>query len=193
MGNGVIEDAEEWLKFVKKDNFDELSITLANGDYYKHEAWLVIKDHPAALAQSIGITLITFFTHDGLLTVFQHAGIPIPAVELKASILQLFRAPSMMFQTAASLVTTPAIFIIIARLIWYVITGLMIGGVVLYIRRNGWTIQVITITLTILYFALTTFINGLGVNGRFKVPVHAFIFMFAVYAATALYNKFQTR
>ena len=61
--------AIELNNFIDKRGVSVLDINLANADRYKKEAVPIILDHKIALIKSVFITIITFFTHDGMLTI----------------------------------------------------------------------------------------------------------------------------
>ncbi len=175
----------ELALFVNKDGFDVNSINLSNSDYYKAEAMKVIKDHKVALLKSAVISGITFFTHDGMLTVLGYADIRIPNIVTKP-IITLIAHPTELLRVISYYVQSPAIIVLIMRMLWYLITILFIVGAWLIIKREGARAPVLAALLMVLYFAATTCINGLGVNARFKVPVNVFIFSFAAYGLISL-------
>jgi len=171
----------EFTTFVKKNNFDENSITLSNATWYKDEGMKVILAHKAALVKSVVISGITFFTHDGMLTILGYSGIQIPNIVSKP-IISLVAHPGELMTTIIHYAQTPAVLILLLRLVWFVIFGLFVVGVVLLLKKKEVRIPALAAFFMVLYFAATTCINGLGVNARFRVPVNVFIFSFAIYA-----------
>ncbi|HEU0080905.1 MAG TPA: glycosyltransferase family 39 protein [Candidatus Paceibacterota bacterium] len=171
----------EYQSFVKKGGFDENSITLANGDAYSSQAMAVIKEHKLALVKSAATTLVTFFTHDGMLTFMAYAGATFrndldrPALDL------LLHEPGKLLSLVGSYARSGAIAIPIMRLVWVAVALCMIAGIYRTLRRSPCQPALLFAILLIAYFALTTSINGLGVNARFRVPVNIFIFSFALH------------
>jgi len=172
---------QELKAFVRKDGFNENTITLLNSDYFISHSVEILKQHPVALLKSFATTAVTFFTHDGILTVFMHAGY-IPSVSLpKPAAFLLFDSPGKFWEIFKSAVMSPMLLVLLARIIWIIITIVaLFGAARLLISKKIGILGVLTLFL-IAYFAATTAINGLGVNARFRMPVNLFIFMFAAY------------
>lgn len=180
----------EYEKFVKKDNFDENNINLSNSAFYKDEAMKVIKEHKVALIKSMFISGVTFFTHDGMLTVLGYSDIRITNT-LSKPIISLLGQPVELLKTIASYAGSPAIIILVMRLVWIFITVLFFIGAFLLLKREGARAPILAGLLMVLYFAITTCINGLGVNARFRIPVDVFIFSFAIYALFAIKERIK--
>jgi len=177
--------------FVYKRGVSVFDINLANADYYKKQALPVIMEHKLALIKSVFITVITFFTHDGILTVFQYSGIKIDNI-VNTPFIQLLLRPMELFKAILHYGVSPAIFIIFGRLTWYIISLLFVYGLYKLIVKNEKRIEIILFGLIVVYFAITTSINGFGVNARFRIPVTVIILSFAVngfYAILSSTNK----
>ncbi|MEN9625941.1 MAG: hypothetical protein RL557_269, partial [archaeon] len=158
---------------------DVNTINLTNSKFYISQATRVLKDHKRALLKSVAITGITFFTHDGMHTVLQYLGIPIQNFASKP-FFSLLKQPVELIKVISHYSSSPAAFIILMRLVWVLVTFLFLIGGVSLIRNKNTRGQTIIVVIIILYFTLTTAINGLGVNARFRVPVNALILSFAV-------------
>ncbi len=171
---------------LKKDNLNVNSINLSNSHYYKDQALTVLSNHKIALIKSVGITIVTFFTHDGMLTVLQNAGILIPATFNKPALILLLTNPMILFKAIGLYIQGWGALIVLVRCLWILTTILFFVGSVFYLRRGNIRTFVIVALFLVVYFALTTSINGLGVNARFKVPVNTFIFTFALYGLFSL-------
>jgi len=173
--------------FVGRDDSDGSTITLANGDEYKDKAMKVLMEHKGAIIKSTLITLATFFTHDGMLTVLQYSGITFDNI-LRVPALSLLAHPMELVRTIAHYATSLAIFIPIVRLLWIAVTLLMLWGIITLFRRREMNTEKILGIFIVLYFAMTTAINGLGVNARFRVPILIYIFSFALYGLFTLWG-----
>lgn len=185
--------ATEVAKIVDKPDFSLDTITLANEDYYKKQAYAVIAEHKLALVKSIGITLVTFFTHDGMHTVLKYSGIKIENIVSKPVIF-LAAHPIEAIKFAIQYAQSPAIVIIIMRLAWFAAFFLFIFGGIAYIRKHGLQPHILTLLCIVLYFALTTSINGMGVNARFRVPVESLIITVAIYGLFVIKERlFRSR
>lgn len=170
----------EVSNFVTKDNFDANIINLSNSKLYSEKALKVLKEHKIALLKSLGITLFTFFTHDGMLTILQYSGITFENIISKPIFFFIIH-PVKLLGIISHYIFSPALIIIIIRLIWMIITFLFILGLVMNIKKEILKTYTFFVLIIVLYFAFTTAINGLGVNARFRVPINVFIFSFAVY------------
>lgn len=156
------------------------TITLATSGIYSGKALSVIKEHKVALVKSGLISLVTFFTHDGMLTVLGNLGIRIPNI-LNGSALSLIAHPRELTSAVIHYAASPAVIILIMRLVWIVITLFFLWGVYAHFKKEGVTTIALSALILVLYFAATTAINGFGVNARFRMPVEVFILGFAAY------------
>jgi 4-amino-4-deoxy-L-arabinose transferase-like glycosyltransferase len=168
-------------EFAYAEHFQGKEITLANQTWFRGRALELIKQHPYGMLKIIPYSLITFFTHDGLLTFLDKIGIR-QANIIKTPILSLLGNPQKLFQAIGAYIASPYIVILLGRIVWIFVTLFAILGSILFIKKEkkSNTMAIIAIIL-ILYFALTTMINGLGVNARFRMPIVPFILMFALY------------
>ncbi len=175
----------EYEKFVKRENFDENNINLSNSSFYKQQAFDVIKDHKLALVKTAFISSVTFFTHDGILTVLQYSGIEIKNT-ISKPVIYLISQPFELFRTIVSYSQSPAVLILVARVFWLFVTLLFVVGSAFLCKRDYFRPVIIIAFLIILYFMATTWINGFGVNARFRVPVNVLIFSFAVHGISVI-------
>ncbi len=173
----------------KQPGFDENNITLATSHMYASAALAIILQHKTALVQSVANTTITFFTHDGLLTILQYSGIVVPNVLTKPALWLLVHEPITLLKAIGHYAFSPAILILVFRIFWIAVSVFFLWGSCRALaRRDGQGKRsladkklLILALCIVLYFMATTSINGLGVNARFRVPVEVFIFMFAFY------------
>ncbi|MEK7645420.1 MAG: glycosyltransferase family 39 protein [Patescibacteria group bacterium] len=173
----------------KRPGFDENGITLVTSKTYASEALATIFQHKTALVQSVANTTITFFTHDGMLTILQYSGIVVPNILTKPALWLLLHEPLTLLKAISHYAFSPAILILIFRILWIVITVFFLRGAYSALaqkdkngNRSVADKKLLVLALCIvLYFMATTSINGLGVNARFRVPVEVFIFMFSFY------------
>ena len=176
-GEGKIESVEE--------------ITLANAPFYKERATKILKKHPVGLIKSIGVTFLTFFTHDGYMDVLYRLGMP-PSVRLeRPAFTLLLESPQKAWNFVRPLLASPALFAILGRIAWVLITLFFVAGAIRYLRVPEQRAKGIFILLIILYFAVTTIAVGLSVNARFRFPVNALILTFAVYGASTIFKRIK--
>ncbi len=183
--------AIELKNIEKKDNFDQNNITLATSDYYVQQAVDVLKEHPVALLKSIGITMVTFFTHDGMLTVLQYAGHTPKNYLPRPVLLMLFDDFYGVVMAIKGVISSPMVLVLLVRVFWIIMTLLFFVGVVRFLRDKNTDTIVIFAMFLVAYFAATTSINGLGVNARFRMPVNVFIFFFAAYGFLRIANDIR--
>ena len=183
---------EEWEKFVRKDGFDEMTITLTNSDYFIQRSIEVLKEYPVSFMKLSVSTVVTFFTHDGMLTVLQHAGYTPDSYLSKPALFLILKSPGEFFSTAGSYITSPFVLVLIMRLIWLIITiTAILGAIQLLISRRINTLSFFAIFL-IAYFAATSIVGGLGVNIRHRIPINLFIVMFSLLWCSNLLRRVKT-
>ncbi|MBI3420987.1 MAG: methyltransferase domain-containing protein [Candidatus Sungbacteria bacterium] len=171
----------------KEDRFDENAITLATSRHFRTRAFGIVSQYPAELLKSAAITTITFFTHDGMLTVLQHAGFMRGHHLAMPALFFLLREPVRFFGVLKDFAVSPAFFILVGRIAWIVITlAAFIGAARFYKKREQRTPRNYLILFFVLYLLATTMIVGFGVNARYRMPVNVFLFMFALYAFSRL-------
>lgn len=168
---------------------DYNDITLANSREYKKRIPAFLLAHPVGLVKSIGMTFLTFFTHDGHLDLLTRLHLD-PAVRLERPVFALlFESPAKVVALAAPLLASPTLFILLGRIAWICISLCFIIGAAQYLKKPEQRAKGIFILLIIFYFALTTIAVGFSVNARFRFPVNALILSFAVYGAASIMPK----
>lgn len=134
-------------------------INLDNAGHYRAVALAELAEHPVGLLQSLGTTAYAFFFNDGYRNI----------VDRYFSIEQ---------PTALALIG-------IGRLFWIAMTALAAWGAYAHYKKYGITQELVLLVGLVLYFAATTAINGLTVNGRFRLPVDTLIFILAAWGYVA--------
>ncbi len=157
---------------------------LSNSGYYTGKAISVLLDHKVALLKSVGVSIVTFFTHDHMLTVLGYGGVTIPNLLEKPALVLLLSDPLKFVQNVFVYANSPGILVLLTRLFWVAITVLFFTGAGLYLYREKLSPFAVLGLLTVIYFVLITSVNGFGMNGRFRIPVNVFLFTFAVYGYT---------
>ena len=169
-------------------SFEDINLT--NATYYKNRAIAFLLSHPFGLMQSVGTTLLTFFTHDGNVEVLARIGIE-PEVRLeRPAFIMLMESPSQMLALLRTFLFSPMLFVVLGRLAWIVIFLCFCVGALASIRTPEQRGKGVFMLLLILYFALTTVAVGLSVNARFRYPVNALILTFAAYGAVSMIQKY---
>lgn len=181
MANGTT-FAHEFDTAIANGGADPTHADIAQEHAYIAKAVPALLAHPKALAIILANTGLNFFIHDGVFEVLKHAGAK-PAVMLgKPALFLLLSDPGKIVGYIGTVIFQPTIFILFARVFWIVTTGFFVYGAVQYLRRHPDIRGVFAIAL-VGYFMLTTLVIGLAITGRYRIPVNAFIFTFALYGA----------
>lgn len=171
---------DEVNKFVTIEESSGNKITLTNSSEYTKKALDVLKIHPIGLLKSMSITIVTFFTHDGMLTVLQHAGY-VPDIYInKSAISLLLSSPIEFFEIIFSYIASPFILVLIMRLVWIGITLFFFIGFFQFLKIRRFDIVSLFILIIIIYFVSTSAIGGLGVNARYRMPIDPILFTFSL-------------
>ncbi len=172
---------------------DPDDITLENASYYNKRAIKLLASHPIGIFKSIGMTMFTFFTHDGYWDILRRFNY-VEDFRIDRPLFMLFlESPREAIAVVRPLLASPALFVMLGRLVWMLIAASFIGGAILYLRTSKERAKGIVALLVVFYFAATTIIVGLGVNARYRVPVNALILTFAVYGAYGLLSSINYR
>jgi hypothetical protein len=179
---------DELNKFTTEGESSGNVITLTNSSVYTKKALAILAAHPKGVLISAGITVVTFFTHDGMLTVLQHAGYVPRQYLSKPALTLLMSSPLQFLNVTAGYIESPFILVLLFRIFWIGITLFLFIGLVAYTRKN--TSKEITwlVLLLILYFVTTSIVGGLGVNARYRMPIDPLIFAFAIYGFLLMRN-----
>ncbi len=192
LDNGTTFEAERAAPWFR-DSVAGVNITPANAGYFTHQALLVVAQHKVALVKSAGISVFTFFTHDGMLTVLGYAGVTIPNFLDKPVITLLFTDPLKLFGYILRYAATPGLFIFLGRILWVLTTVLFFFGAWRYCKKERVSAYALYALFVVAYFALTTAANGFGMNARFRLPVQSFIVTFAFYGLFALRSLINSK
>ena len=175
--------------FLKERGIDPYNITLATAPAYTAQAVEIIKQHPRGLALVVVLSGLTFFTHDGMLTVLQYAGYT-PSSYLSAPAVQLaLTAPLQLLQELSARAASPLGLVLLMRVLGYAITLMFVVGAALYLWRGPRSAAGVFGLVLVAYFMCTTPINGLGVNARFRMPVEPIILSVAALGAVAIFRR----
>ncbi|MDO8592366.1 MAG: glycosyltransferase family 4 protein [bacterium] len=178
--------------FFKSQGFENCPrITLDKAHWFQSRVIEVSKENPKALARILEISLLTFFTHDGVLNLLSYVNATEPS-GLTARQIAAQPWPEIL-RTARSLIFSPALLIILARALWILIFFLFISGAAYGLIKKKFTVFSAFALACIAYFALTTSIGGFGVNARFRFPVNVFIFVFAIGFLREIINSGKDR
>ncbi|MFC1802295.1 hypothetical protein ACFLY7_02540, partial [Patescibacteria group bacterium] len=164
------------------DGIDEREINLSNMGYFVSRSIEEIKNYPLGIIKSFGISEFTFFTHDGTLTALKHLGIYIKERPTVPVFIMFATAPIETIIFLFSIISLPVMLVVIMKLFWLFTALIFFFGIYMFLRnKEKLTPQIISALFLVCYFGLTTAINGLGVNARFRQPVNIFIYAFALY------------
>lgn len=142
-------------------------------------ALIEILSHPVALMKLAVVSSVTFFTHDGMLTFLQAADIKPHTYLQKPALLMFMNAPLEFVGIIGGYMRTAMAFVFFARLFWIAVTVFFGLGLYHLWRSHLFSPQLLFCVIVVFYFMLTTMINGLTVNARFRMPVEPIIFAVA--------------
>ncbi|MBI2120779.1 MAG: glycosyltransferase family 39 protein [Parcubacteria group bacterium] len=148
-----------------------------------------ILSHPIALVKLAALSAFTFFTHDGMLTFLQSAGVTPSAYLSKPAIFLILSDPIAFTKTIFGYLHTGMAPVLVMRLFWIALTSCFILGLFHLFYRHLATPGLFFLIILVFYFMLTTMINGLTVNARFRVPVEPIIFMVAMIGLVPIYQR----
>jgi 4-amino-4-deoxy-L-arabinose transferase-like glycosyltransferase len=179
-------------QFIDDRNIDLSKLNFSTASEFNKEAFGVLKAYPMALAKVSVINILTFFTHDGMLTVLQNSGFT-PKESLSGpAITLLFDSPIVFLKTVKTYILTPFVLVLIMRIFWILTTISFFVAVALLIIRKKLTAPIVFVLVTVLYLTVTTPSNGLTVNSRFRMPVTPIILTLAAYPFIAFRkNKYD--
>jgi 4-amino-4-deoxy-L-arabinose transferase-like glycosyltransferase len=180
----TIKDEQERLS--KRDATDENDIDLSSSPRFIARSLEILKGYPVSLVKAAGMSLITFFTHDGLLAVLKHAGYEVSLRLPGGAVVSAFRSPWTLVTAIPGLLDNPAVFILLGRVAWVLVTTAFFLGVFRFLRREGPSANAVWALFLVAYFAITTVAVGFGIYARYRMPVNVFIFAFALYAVKGL-------
>jgi 4-amino-4-deoxy-L-arabinose transferase-like glycosyltransferase len=161
----------------------------ANAPYFRKLALAEIKNYPKELIKISGISLFSFFTHDGMLAPLSQMGFLSPKGLTVGKIFK--QSGSEFYKTVKDLFFSPAILILIVRVLWLIISVLFFMQAIYLFIKKKFTPASSLALICVLYFALTTIANGFGVNARFRLPAEVFIFIFAFSFVFDIINRRQ--
>lgn len=169
-------------RFFSKRNPDPSffpDIMLDEAREYRREALSVVTTNPLEFMQVAAISMVTFLTHDGsldLLGMIRQAG----ALPFPKSLALVGYAPSEILQLVGNLLQTPLALVLMMRLFWMLAALLFLASALCLIVGKRMNLATGFIVLCVVYFAVTTIMNGLAVNARFRFPVNSLFLIIAL-------------
>lgn len=180
---------EARTRFINDRQVDVSKLTLVTAPEFNKEAFEVLKKYPLSFAKVVAINMLTFFTHDGMLTVLGNAGFTPKETLSRPAITLLFDSPKDFLKTISVHISSPFVLVLIMRIFWILITLSFFVGIILLVYNKKITTPIAFALITVLYFAITTPSNGLTVNARFRMPVNPIILTIAAYPLLAISKK----
>jgi 4-amino-4-deoxy-L-arabinose transferase-like glycosyltransferase len=162
-------------------------ITLANADFYTKSAIAELKKYPLDLMKLSGITVVAFFTHDGMLTFLQNVHVVPQSYLSKPAILLFLTDPLSFSKVVWNYLGTPMLFVFLGRLFWILVSLFFFYGVYGIIRSKKLSPEILFLLIIVGYFLLTTLVVGLSVNARFRMPVEPILLAVACVGLARLY------
>lgn len=165
----------------------EDEVSFSNAREMRTLALSELKRHPIGFAESVGVTMWAFFTHDAYTSMLENLGFAVSFSH--PAISELVSHPSEAFAFLKTASRGVGWIPIAGRLFWILTSLLALVGTLLWARVRGITPELLLIVGIIAYFALTTIVVGLGVTGRYRIPVNPLLFILALYALEYFFSK----
>jgi 4-amino-4-deoxy-L-arabinose transferase-like glycosyltransferase len=149
--------------------------------------------HPAALVKLSLLSAFTFFTHDGMLTFMQSSGITPSTYLQKPALLLFFSSPTTFARVVWGYLHTNLAIVLFARVFWIIATFFFGVGLYQLFRRRIFSPQILFSVIIVFYFMVTTMVNGLSVNARFRMPAEPIIFTIVCVGFIPIYQHLKKR
>ncbi|MDP3710350.1 MAG: glycosyltransferase family 39 protein [bacterium] len=153
---------------------------------YNRILWQTIKEHPKGFLLSVLGGVFQFWTHDNYITVVQFLGYLTDYETLKLPTPPLFTMlthPKLSYLPhIVSYLASPAIIIVLSRLLWIAAAVLALGGVIKYVVKNKLDAKILLILLVVVYFSIAAATMGIGLTGRVRQPINSLVLIMAGYA-----------
>lgn len=166
---------------------------ITDGGPYAKAAIPLLLEEPKALALSGLNSIWSFFVLDGMYDFLRHIEIRPAQVIGKPAIAALVTDPAGVVSYFARNIWGPVAFILFMRLVWIGIAVLFLYGAWNYFRLFGLRPAAVLLFSIVLYFAATSVITGYGLTARYRLPVNAFVLMFAAYGTFVVFQKIRAR
>lgn len=182
---------EEFQAMIDRGGADPNKATIADSSKYLAQAIPILLDHPKGLVLVSLNTALNFFIHDGMIEVLRHID-AFPKERLgKPALFILLSDPGAFVGHVQKFIFTPAVLVMVGRVVWIIITVAMLMGLWRYYRGHGLVPGFLTPAAVITYFMLTTLVIGLAVAARYRLPINGIIFMFALYELQAWWKRWR--
>lgn len=185
--------------------------SFTESETYSKLAIPILLNNPKALALLYANTSFSFFTYDGTFEVLRYirfnnfdvdggmfsilskaktdSGISIGTPTL----FLLTSEPMKVLKYLVALSTTPLVFIVVGRAVWFLITIAFLVGAWHFMRKERRNVHALAAICIIIYFMLTTIAVGYTISTRYRVPVNALIFTFAACEIVAWASWFRKK
>lgn len=180
--------------------------SFAQSAEYSKLAMPILLSYPRALALMSASTAFNFFTNDGIYDVLRHINLDgdmytilsqakhDSGIQLgDSTLLVLFSTPLIMVHYMIAISTTPLALVFLGRAFWLLVTITFFMSVWRYLRHKRKNIYALAAVSVVVYLMLTTLAVGFTTNYRYRMPVNAFVFTFAVYEIVILAPWFRKK
>ncbi|KKS34878.1 MAG: hypothetical protein UU95_C0007G0015 [Parcubacteria group bacterium GW2011_GWC2_42_12] len=168
-------------------------VNLDEAAWFKRQAIKVIYNNPVYFLESATISLYTFFTHDGALNLLSQLKLDNGYLNYPHGLSFFKQSFHGLIISLADLAGSPLALVLLFRLFWILTAVCFMMSLVYQAVKKGFNIYSGFFLVLILYFALTTIANGLGVNARFRYPVNALILIFVIQGWQAWLNEYRSK
>ncbi|MFA6171566.1 MAG: phospholipid carrier-dependent glycosyltransferase [Patescibacteria group bacterium] len=168
-------------RFFLQNGFDYFpEVYLDTAGWFRERSVPFILGHPKELVKMSVISVITFFTHDGVLEFQGNMGWASSLRGMPHFLDLLFSPWSQKINLMIGILKSPALAIVFMRAVWSVIFLSLVFSSIYLIKKKRLNPELGLFLFICIYFSLTTISNGLAVNSRFRFPINSLILIIAL-------------
>lgn len=168
-------------EFFLAQGFDRLpDVYLDEADWFKERAVKVIYNNPVYFLEAAAISVYTFFTHDGALSLLGQLNLSGGYLNYPHGLSFFKQSFHDLGTSIIGMVSSPLALVLLLRVFWILIAICFIMSLGYQAIRRKFNVYSGFFLFLVLYFTLTTIANGLCGNARFRYPVNALILIFII-------------
>ena len=165
-------------------------VKLHQTSFFDQHAMNILTMYPKDFATVAATSIVTFFTHDGVLELLGSMGFQTSYTDLTQRISHV--VSSKQWGAFTPLLFSPLPFIAVVRIFWFATTMLFFWIIIRSLWQGNRSPLLLFYTIVIVFFCITTIANGFAVNARFRFPVQPLL-LSVVLLAVASWNQNSTR
>lgn len=155
-------------------------VYLDTAGWFRERSIPFILGQPRELMKMSVISVLTFFTHDGVLEFQGNMGWASSLRGMPHFLDLLFSPWNQKISLITGILKSPALVIVFMRAVWSVIFLSLVFSSIYLIKKKHLNPGLGLFFFICIYFSLTTISNGLAVNSRFRFPINSIILIIAL-------------